>query len=224
MFDTKIFAERLKSARTKRHMSQAELAKAVGVSAATISSYETPSGAKVPALDKAAAIASELDISLDWLCGKECAGKVKITDFDTETYLRSLVVVISEMTSYFEDNPEQNEEFINFRNRDTSRFLKQCADVLKLYRNGTLTKELYETCIEKLISNHRNYVIKYDNFLPKYAADKVKEELMAEYPLIIAGTFKINIDNYGQIEGFLSEEEANALESEFNNINKKGGD
>ena len=41
MFNVKIFSERLKAARTSKHISQADLAKAVGVSAATISSYET---------------------------------------------------------------------------------------------------------------------------------------------------------------------------------------
>lgn len=215
MFDTKIFAERLKAARTNRHMSQAELAKAVGVSAATISSYETPSGAKVPSLDKAAAIASELNISLDWLCGKESAGKVKITDFDTETYLRSLVVAISEMTSYFEDYPKQKEGYITFKNWNISCFLKQCADVLKVYRNGTLTKELYETCIEKIISNYSNYVIKYDNFIKIPFARAVKRAFINEPPIHSVGTFKIDVEDFGEFEGFLSEEEIKALKSEI---------
>ena len=60
MFNVKIFSERLKAARTSKHISQADLAKAVGVSAATISSYETVNGAKIPSLDKAEAIANEL--------------------------------------------------------------------------------------------------------------------------------------------------------------------
>lgn len=69
MFDVKLFSERLKAARTAKHISQADLAKAVGVSAATISSYETVNGAKIPSLDKATAIAERLGISLDYLCG-----------------------------------------------------------------------------------------------------------------------------------------------------------
>ena len=232
MFNTKIFAERLKAARTEKHISQAELAKTVGVSAATISSYETPSGAKIPSLDKAAAIASELDISLDWLCGKENAGKVKITDFDAETYLRSLVVVITEMTNTFEEYPKADRGNILLNNRKVVYFLKQCVDLLKVYRNGTLTKELYETCVEKIISNYSDCSIAYDNFLSsdEAAAAEIFVLWLAEannYD-ISPGVFKTELDGTGygfasrDFEGFLSESDIKALLTA--QFGKEGGD
>lgn len=221
MFNTKLFAERLKSARMEKRISQADLAKAVGVSAATISSYETPSGAKVPSLDKAAAIASHLEISLDWLCGKESAGKVKITNFDAETYLRSLIVVITEMTNTFEEYPKSDKGNILLNNRRVVYFLKQCVDLLKVYRNGTLTKELYETCVEKIISNYSDYSIAYDNFLSsaesEAADNSVWHILDSENFNVGPGVFKTSIDGYGydfasrDFEGFLSEETINAM-------------
>ena len=61
------FARNLKEIRTQKGLTQAALGRAVGVSAQTVSAYE--SGSKQPSLDKAAAIAEELDISLDKLCG-----------------------------------------------------------------------------------------------------------------------------------------------------------
>jgi transcriptional regulator with XRE-family HTH domain len=43
-YDKKIFSERLKKARADKNMKQSELAQAIGVSAATISSYERSEG------------------------------------------------------------------------------------------------------------------------------------------------------------------------------------
>lgn len=232
MFNSKIFAERLKAARMKKHISQAELAKAVGVSAATISSYETPNGAKVPALDKAASIASELEISLDWLCGKECTGKVKITDFDAETYLRSLIVVITEMTNSFCEFTEEDLGNITISNHFIIHFLKQCIDVLKVYRNGTLTKELYETCIEKIISNYSDYTISYDNFLSSAEAESADNSVLciagAENYNLSPGIFKTSIDGHGydfvsrDFKGFLSEKSIKELLPK--QVENKGGD
>lgn len=178
MFNSQIFAERLKKARVQKHLSQAQLAKAVGVSAATISSYETPNGAKIPALDKAAALADELEVGLDWLCGKDSVKKVMITDFDVETYLRALVVVITEMTNSFEEYPQTHRGNILITNGAAVRFVKQCLDVLKVYRNGTLTCDLYETCVEKIISNYSDYTIAYDNFLTNDTAAKIDNDML----------------------------------------------
>ena len=61
------FAHQLKQARASVGMTQAALAETVGVSPQTISAYEK--GEKQPSLDKAAAIAEALEISLDKLCG-----------------------------------------------------------------------------------------------------------------------------------------------------------
>lgn len=177
MFNSQIFAERLKSARNKKHLSQAELAKGVGVSAATISSYETPNGTKIPALDKAVAIADFLEVSLDWLCGEDNQTKVKITDFDVDTYLRGLVVAITEMTNSFDTYPESGHGSILISNKRIVHFIKQCVDLLKVYRNGTLSQELYETCVEKIISNYDDCVLEYDNFLTKEEAEIVEHDL-----------------------------------------------
>lgn len=152
MFDSLIFAERLKSARNKKHLSQAELAKGVGVSAATISSYETPNGTKIPALDKAAAIAEFLEVPLDYLCGGELPN-TPITDFNLETYLRGLVVVLSETTTDFGENPNTGELNISISYPAIVSFIKKSSDLLKVYRDGSLTKDLYISCIEKIISD-----------------------------------------------------------------------
>lgn len=66
-----IFADRLKEARTAAGLTQAELCKRAGVTAATISAYESADGSKGknPSLDNALKLAQALNVSLDWLCG-----------------------------------------------------------------------------------------------------------------------------------------------------------
>lgn len=71
MFDVKLFSERLKKARTDKGYSQEDLAKKIGVSSATISSYESLKNPKICAFDKACSLAETLGVSLDWLCGIE---------------------------------------------------------------------------------------------------------------------------------------------------------
>lgn len=215
MFNTNVFSEKIKAARAKKHISQAELAKIIGVSAATISSYETPNGTKVPSLDKAQAIAEALDVSLDWLCGGGENEKVKITDFNLETYLRSLVVVLTEMSTNVEQSPKNGKCCFVINNKRLAYFIKQCADLLKVYRNGTLTQELYETCVEKIISKYDDYVFEYDNFLTTAEATAVYLNILniveTENYNIGPGIFKTAIDGYGydsvprDFEGFLSE-------------------
>lgn len=69
MDNTNIFAERMREARTKAGFSQAELSRKTNISAATLSTYESNKEPKNPPIDKAVAIARELNVSLDWLCG-----------------------------------------------------------------------------------------------------------------------------------------------------------
>ena len=71
MENINIFSERLKIARQNAKLTQKQLADMSNVTAATISSYESENGTKVPALDKVIAIAKALNVSIDWLCGLE---------------------------------------------------------------------------------------------------------------------------------------------------------
>lgn len=68
MDENNIFAIRMKEARSKKEMSQAELSRITGIAPATLSSYEK---GKNPPIDKAALIAKSLNVSLDWICGND---------------------------------------------------------------------------------------------------------------------------------------------------------
>lgn len=68
------FAEKLKKLRIDRGMSQADLAKKIGVTPQTISAYEMGGGAKGknPTLEKVIDIADVFGVSIDDLCGRKC--------------------------------------------------------------------------------------------------------------------------------------------------------
>lgn len=179
MFDTKTFAERLKMSRNQKHISQADLAKAVGVSAATISSYETPNGTKIPALDKAAAIASFLEVPLDYLCGGELPN-TPITDFTLETYLRGLVAVMSETTTEIYGDPTTTDELVvSISHPAIVDFARKSSDLLKVYRAGSLTMDLYISCIEKIISDVcKNYVFELGAVVSRGEKEALSQELI----------------------------------------------
>ncbi len=74
------------------------------------------------------------------------------TDEKTETeiqttYLRSLVVVLTDESTEFETYDNQTGE-ITIRNSQTTQFIMKCKGLLEAYRNGVLTKEMYESCVK----------------------------------------------------------------------------
>ena len=69
MSDLTTFAKRLKEARLKAGLTQAQLAQKAHTTAATISSYESIGSIKKASLDLAMSFAQALDVSLVWLCG-----------------------------------------------------------------------------------------------------------------------------------------------------------
>ncbi|MEE1280974.1 MAG: helix-turn-helix transcriptional regulator [Acutalibacteraceae bacterium] len=69
--DMQTFAERLKTARNDKEMTQSELSTATGLSKAIISAYENPKskqGAN-PSIANVLLLANVLEVSIDWLCG-----------------------------------------------------------------------------------------------------------------------------------------------------------
>ena len=66
-FDFSVLGGRLKSLRKQSKKTQKELAEELGLSPASIISYEKAQ--KMPAIDTVIKIASYFHVSLDWLCG-----------------------------------------------------------------------------------------------------------------------------------------------------------
>jgi len=64
----KIFGARVREARKSAGLSQAELGAMLGADKTRVSHYE--SGSSTPPFDGLVALATTLDVSLDWLCGR----------------------------------------------------------------------------------------------------------------------------------------------------------
>lgn len=90
------FAGNLKKMRMEHGMSQADLAKKIGVTPQTISAYEMGGGAKGknPTLEKVIDIADVFGVSIDDLCGREC------TESHREKNLGDIARLLREMSGW----------------------------------------------------------------------------------------------------------------------------
>lgn len=97
MDEKNIFAVRMKEARQKADISQAELSRRTGIAPATLSSYEVTENPKNPTLDKVIAIAKALNVSIDWLCGLE--SNIKDSKEVTFNSIMSAFMLISSLNT-----------------------------------------------------------------------------------------------------------------------------
>lgn len=159
MFETKIFAERLKRARGQKQLSQAELAKAVGVSAATISSYETPNNTKIPSLDKAIAIAEHLGVSLDYLSGSSKEG----IEPNTAELLLSLAVVMRYLNPIITVTPDKIIKLktitLTTTNSILSDFVEDFKKIIPLLDDDAFPEYIRNSLLNPIIEKYKNYSI-----------------------------------------------------------------
>lgn len=134
----KEFGGRLFALMCSKGITQKELAKAVGVTATTLSSYK--SGAKSPTLPVAAAIAKELGVSLDWLCGWNTESK-PITYSDV---IRLLTKLDSDVNIIISD--AKGAPCLQFDDMAINNFLKEWKEMrdLLLVGNKTVGKNVYD--------------------------------------------------------------------------------
>lgn len=157
-----IFAQRLKQIRESKGLKQNELAKKVGVTPNTISSYEradTEGNGKKPTLENAQAIADTLDVSLDWLCGRTDNESVSFTDFTANDYLKSIVTILLETSCSVSDNK------IEIDNKDILQFITKVNTLIQAYRTASISEDLFDVCINKILSDYADYTIIANCFL-----------------------------------------------------------
>lgn len=150
MFDMNLFSERLKAARQQKGISQAELAQAVGVTAATISSYENPKNAKIPALDKAYAMAEALGVGLDRLCGYENEDAV-----DARKILSTFVFLLLhlKLDIFTEGLPAFS---ITGYDEGIGEFLKEYKKIQPVLEDENIPNYLKNGLVETLYSKFKN--------------------------------------------------------------------
>ncbi len=93
MSEKTLFPERMREARLKSGLSQAELSRRTNISPATLSTYESVENPKNPPIDKAIAIAKALNVSLDWLCGQETKDETMSDELTVESVLNAIITL-----------------------------------------------------------------------------------------------------------------------------------
>ena len=160
MFDIKFFSERLRTVRTKKGLSQADLAKAIGVSAATISSYETANGAKIPALDKAEAIAEALGVSLDWLCGLTAPDTEEQNTIDVLKGLANAIEILKLDVNYFDGNGIYSQSMdISAKNLILMQFLMDLNKISSVLHDDEIPEYLKTGLKNAIYEKYKKYNI-----------------------------------------------------------------
>lgn len=166
MLDLQVFADRLKAARTKKNMSQAELAKAIGVATGTISVYENPSGGRYPAFDKTVAIAETLEVSIDWLCGVNEEAKEELDGLELLNVLWEIIDKLDMSTFFSSENEFGYNERLNITcsNKNVIAFFREREKILPLLQDETLADYLKDGLRKAIFEKFNN--ISFNNEYP----------------------------------------------------------
>ena len=170
----KKFGENLFTLMRAKGITQKELAKAVGVTAATLSSYKN--GTKSPTLPVAAAIAKELEVSLDWLCDMDSLSDAKPTNITYSDVIQSLVNLNNSVDTIIDSVKVYNGEYsvdapcIRFNNLVLNYFLAEWKDVKSLLDKGTIGKKIYDPWVAQQLKDYNCLI------------GKIPEKLIAMLP------------------------------------------
>ena len=166
---------RLKELRKKLAVTQKVFANYIGVSSATLSSYET--GAKQPSLSILLVIAQKCQVSLDWLCG---IGTQNInSEFNSYGDVIEKLAGIAFMFPTqidcikFDEDGEghrilNEKKIVQFciNDDDLFSFFEEWEEIKPLFEKGTISKKFYESWLNEKIALYKNMSIKDDDELP----------------------------------------------------------
>src|SRR5260370_33850305 len=96
---SEVFPERLRLARERRELNQADLAKRAGLQASAISHFET--GGRKPSFDNLRRLADALELTTDFLLGR-------VSDFSVLAGVDNLHRLYERMTSAGHDNANRS--------------------------------------------------------------------------------------------------------------------
>lgn len=137
----------MKEAREKKGLKQNELAKKINVSPQTISAYEKAvegGRGKNPTLENAMAIAKELDVSLDWLCG---IGHVSgFTTYGDVAYM--IAYMLKAGIATFDNGPVSA---LVFKDKPLATFIQDLRQMNKLLGSKAFSTDFYNRWLDDRI-------------------------------------------------------------------------
>lgn len=166
-----VIGKKIKELRTTKEINQKEFASKIGVTQASLSSYEN--GIKQPSLDVLSRIASEFNVSLDWLCDNKVS-----RHFVTGTDIIDLLVELKQLQGFnyeiaSEDHKvsisfdySQNNDSADFTQNDLAEFFKEYADLIarldKIDDDG-IKKDHLSMWLEKKRTEYSSFQVKCIN-------------------------------------------------------------
>lgn len=178
-FDFSVLGGRLKSLRKQSKKTQKELAEELGLSPASIISYEKAQ--KMPTIDTVIKIANYFHVSLDWLCGlndelppsnQSENGRDFINLSDFLKTLISISYACSDVrTKYSVDTGTASFEFYQ---QEIVDFVSDWQKILELYKDGTITKEMCNDWVNGVLSKYSKFTIsKSTGIIPEHVEPDV---------------------------------------------------
>jgi transcriptional regulator with XRE-family HTH domain len=156
MFDIEQFPKRLREFRMLKGLSQKELAEMADLTPASLSAYEKESGvkgSKTPTLSTAVKMAEQLEVSIDWLCGRDESKKDTISNYRgvIETLLEIGQRIEYEVNFQTVGHYEEQKlcASVTFIDDNLTYFFQEWSKLKKLFDAGTIDRELCELWIEK---------------------------------------------------------------------------
>ncbi len=165
MDEKNIFSIRMKEARQKADISQAELSRRTGIAPATLSSYESAENPKNPTIDKVILIAKALNVSIDWLCGLEEKSKdyKNNKEINFDEVMKAIILLSGLKKTSFDfceggmDYPESFD--INFYDSIIINFCIEYQKIKDFIENEDYPQYLKEGLIQALINKFNNYIV-----------------------------------------------------------------
>lgn len=159
MNESKIFAIRMIEARAIKEISQAELSRITGIVPATLSSYEH---GKSPTINKALKIANALEVSLDWLCGKDIEEtEPEKTPFSEIAKMLTFLLKIQGVSCSFSDDfNEQSKCHIDIDSETISSFLFAYQKIQGILEDSSYTQCLKYRLVKTIIDEYSNFYVK----------------------------------------------------------------
>lgn len=137
MSDLTLFSKRLKEARQKAGLTQAELAKMADTTPATVSAYENTGNIKKASLDLVINLAKALNVSLDWICGLD-NNLAKQTDSSDErkfTAIKTFIDLIGSSSIYY--SHEDSFMTLDIRDIGIAYYIQEYKRICNVIENMT---------------------------------------------------------------------------------------
>ncbi len=149
MADENIIGQHIKEMRLKKGLTQKQFADSIGITGASVMNYEK--GVKLPPLDTILKMSKVLEVSLDWICGR---------DNDTlmnppKTYadiLRGLVMATRGVRSSIYESEYDNAESevsVSYSDEAIKSIIIKWNSVKRAYDSNAIDDDLYSLWIER---------------------------------------------------------------------------